>query len=54
MVLGEEKGEPARREDELWKGSAIIWSDLKQLAQSTVRWRIGVVDALCPDRGQGN
>ena len=30
------------------------WPDLKQLAQSGVRWRVGVVDALCPGRVQGN
>ena len=30
------------------------WSDLKQLAQSRVRWRVGVVNALCPGRCQGN
>ena len=30
------------------------WPDLKQLAKSRVRWRVGVVDALCPGRDQGN
>ena len=30
------------------------WSRLKQLAQSRVRWRVGVVDALCPGRDQAN
>ena len=29
------------------------WTDLKQLAQSRVRWRVGVVDALCPGWDQG-
>ena len=29
-------------------------SDLKQFAQSRIRWRIGVVDALCPGRDLGN
>ena len=31
-----------------------IWSDLRQLAQSRVRWSVGLVDALCPGRDQGN
>ena len=31
-----------------------IYSDMKQLAQSRVLWRVGVVDALCPGRDQGN
>ena len=30
------------------------WPDLKQLAQLRVRWRVGVIDALCPGRHQGN
>ena len=30
------------------------WPDLKQLALSTVRWRVGVVDVLRPGRDQGN
>ena len=30
------------------------WSDLKQLSQSRVRCRVGVVDALCPGRDQGS
>ena len=29
-------------------------SDMKQLAQSRVRWRVGVIDALCHGRDQGN
>ena len=30
------------------------WSNLKQLAQSRVQWRVGIVDALCQCRYQGN
>ena len=29
------------------------WSDLKQLAKSRVRWKVGVVNALCTGRNQG-
>ena len=29
-------------------------SDMKQLAPSRVRWRVGFVDALSPVRDQGN
>ena len=31
-----------------------IWFDMKQLVQSRVYWRVGVVDALYPNRDQGN
>ena len=55
MVLGEEREDPARRvrtvERECKKKKT--WPDLKQLAQSRVRWRVVVVDALCPGWDQG-
>ena len=30
------------------------WSDMKQLGQSRVQWKLGVVDALCPGLDTGN
>ena len=33
-----------------YKNLNKTWPDLKQLARSRVRWRVGVVDALCPGR----
>ena len=58
MVLEEEKGRPC----ETWRRTMArecknlneTWPDLKQLAQSRVRWRVGIVDAQCPGRDQGN
>ena len=55
MIMGEERGDSARRGDELRKANLNkTRSDLKQLALSRLRWRVGVVDALCPGRDQGN
>ena len=53
--IGRKKGRPC----ETWrrrecKNLNKTWPDLKQLAQSRARWRVGIVDALCSDRGQGN
>ena len=50
MVLGEKRGDFVRMEKNLNKARP----DLKQLAQSRVRCRVGVVDAPCPGRDQGN
>ena len=55
MVLEEKRGDLVRHGDELWKGSLNkTRPDLKQLAQSRVRWGVDVIDALCPGRDQGN
>ena len=56
--IGRKKGRPC----ETWRRTVEgecknlnkTWPDLKQLAQSRVRCRVGVVDALCPGRDQGN
>ena len=56
--IGRKKGRPC----ETWRRTVgrerknlnKTWPDLKQLAQSRVRWRVDVVDALCPGRNQGN
>ena len=55
--IGSRKGRPC----ETWRRTVAreskdlnkTWSDMKQLAQSRVRCRVGVVDALCPSRDQG-
>ena len=31
-----------------------VQESMKQLAQPRVRWRVGVVDGICPGRDQGN
>ena len=43
MVLGEEWEGPARRKKRECKNLNKTWTDLKQLDQSRVRWRVGVV-----------
>ena len=56
--IGSRKGRPC----ETWRPTVArrcknlnkICSDMKQLTQSRVWWREGVVDALCPGRDQGN
>ena len=56
--IGRKKGRPCetsrRTVERECKNLNKTWPDLKQLAQSRVRWRVGIVDALCPGRGQGN
>ena len=55
--IGRRKGRPCetcrRTVERECKNLNKTLSDLKQLAQSKVRWGVGVVDALRPDRGQG-
>ena len=53
--MKEKRGDLVRRTMEReCKNLNKTWPDLKQLAQSRVRCRVGIVDALCPDRDQGN
>ena len=56
--IGRKKGRPCgtwrRTVERECKSLHKTWPDLKQLAQSRVRWRVGFVDALCPGRDQGN
>ena len=55
MVLLEERGDNARRGDELGNGSVRILAKPGLISnQSRIRWRVGVVEALCPSRDQGN
>ena len=54
--IGRKKGRPCetwrRTVERECKNLNKTWPDLKQLAQSRVRWRVGLVDALCPGRDQ--
>ena len=56
--IGRRKGRPCvtwrRTVERECKNLNKSCSDLKQLAQSRVRWRVGVVDGLCPGRDQRN
>ena len=56
--IGRKKGRPCetwrRTVERECKNLNKTWPDLKQLPQSRVRWRVGIVDALCPGRDQGN
>ena len=56
--IGRKKGRPCETCRRTVKGECKnlnkTWPDLKQLAQSRVRWRVGTVDALCPGCDQGN
>ena len=53
--MGEERRDPERRGDELWKNKCKnlnkTGSDLKQLAQSRAWWRVKI---LCSGRDQEN
>ena len=56
--IGRRKGRPCetcrRTVERECKNLNNTWSNLKQLAQSRVRWRVGVLDALCLGRDQEN
>ena len=56
--IGRKKGRPCetwrRTVERVCKNLNKTLPDLKQLAQSRVRWRVGVVDALYPGEDQGN
>ena len=56
--IGRKKGRPCetcrRTMERECKNLNKTWPDLKQLTQSSVGWRVDVVDALCPGRDQGN
>ena len=40
-------------DEELKKGTNLVWNQLGPIAQNRISWRKAVVDALCPHDNEG-